>query len=259
MSEPQVATRVALAQRLAVVGATLLGLAALAGGLLAPDMAWQGRLLLSLFGLFWLGLIPLAIRANSDRARPARARTGHWGSQAATIVDFDRMPMIRFLYLCGGLGAIFVLAAGLASASGSSSWIVCAAAGAFFGSVAVEVVLAMRRRPLVGLTPAGLALRDWNSESFLPWERLIDVSVALPRGRPAIRLRSSAPIGRKSQRLVWRLGARPEPTELDIEVQWIRPHESSLYDAILRYAQGPEHRDELGTPASLDVFRPTAG
>jgi hypothetical protein len=240
-----------VARRFGLVVNATIGLFALGSGLFVTQLAWQGRVLSALFGVFWLGMLAVVVSLQRGRTG-ARARTRRWDGLPATVIDLRHEQMWAFLYVCAGFGSFFVVATALALGAGSSSWIVCAALAAFFLSVALEVVLALRRGAFVALTAGGIGYRDWSYEHRLDWSAIAVVSASLPGGQPAIRI--DGPVTSTSRRLVWRLSRRPVPGAIEIEARQIVPYESALFDAINRYRDEPVHRDEPGTEAGLAVL-----
>lgn len=225
----------------------LLGVALVAGGLLATGTTWQVRVILSLYGLGWSATQPFVVRAWWGVAsRTDRVHT----SADATVLDYDPWPMRGGAFVTAWLTAVTLLASVLALVAGAlAGAAVGLALTAFFAVLCVDLLAALRRGAGLTLTQQRIDVRAWHTRASLGWSDVTEVEVVLADRRPHLLVRAADADSWEGQRLGLGRLSRPrlEPGTLPIESSAVEPHTPLLLRALRRWSADPSTRTELGT------------
>ena len=225
------------------------------GGVVHPS----GRWLLILYAVATI-ILPLAGVAASTAVMLGRGPrpAGFVVTPGAFVVPPSRrMSDVAAIYTIG-IGALGGV--GIAVWSESDNWwllrylygLVVMLAVVSLVVSSLMVLLIMRRRPQVELTPSGVVSRELFGERVFPWECLRPGS---PRDAPSsLRFKLAVP-----ERIEWTVD-RPELVRTrglftagnGVQVRTLRVHPSFLVDTIGYYVDRPERRAAIGDPAEYE-------
>lgn len=216
------------------------------------DVPWQARVVVGLLGLLWLTWLPLAWHAWSSPSSDARPAASVRTADGASVVDLDPTPMRGGLWVTAGLTAVVVLAMGLGVADGEfgASMVLGLPFLAVFALPALDLLLAVRRGASVALSPSGVRVRGWRTESGLAWTDVAGVDVDSVKGRAHYRVRGLASGHSWTGRHLPRAWPAKDPLrvgEVLVPVEAVGGHGPLLFRTIQRAAQDPAARSRLGT------------
>ncbi|MBZ5738297.1 hypothetical protein [Nocardioides mangrovi] len=235
----------------------LLGIALVAGGLLATGAAWQVRLVLVLYGLCWLATLPIVARSWWG-VRPTGERVQTAGG--ATVVGYDPSPARGGAFVCGWLTAVTALAGLLGLAAGAiAGGVLGLLLAGFFALPLTDLLLALRRGAWLSLTRQRIVVRGWRTESSLDWADVAGVEVVRSDRRPHLLIRaavgSTSWQGRQLPR-AWPARSHLEPGLLLVDAAAVEPHTALLYEAMQRWTRDPSTRTDLGTAEAERELHP---
>jgi hypothetical protein len=246
---------------LAIVVALVFGVARwaimLAGGL--PWPVWDHALGLAPFPVALLVMVPVALSQRGAWRRPARlveAGPGRRRVPAGPAYGwFVVGQVLLFTALTVSLGRDLYWNP---EAPAAVRWLLLPGmallAALWLLLVTVSVMAVFRGRPRVDLTPAGVEIHEPFGRQSVPWEAMAPGTPVRQGSGSTLGLRVVRPELVERRGLVFSSARAPQ-----VMLAWLPVHPWFLADVLRFYADHPEERATLGTPAGDERLRGALG